>query len=258
MSEEWCEIVFEGRNKKYGAYQLRSETGLRYRRVAMFLGSIFGSILLLAGIAGIFVYRAVVEKMEAIEEELRELKPLEKDEIKAVSAGRRAVKGTKTETTQDSPEVVEERVTPNLPIGVFSPDDIEIEDAHELRNDKDAFHNTDQKDLPIEGAQLIETEKVEEMPIFPGGIDALMKFMDQNITYPGTLIRQKIEGDVEVAFIIAPDGTLTEPEIVKKLHPTLDNAVLNAVRRMPRWKPGKVNGKPDYVKVCIPVHFQVQ
>lgn len=258
LSEEWCELVFEGRNKEYGAYVLRRDAGRRYRRVAMLLGSIFGVMLIFAAVAGFFVYQAVVDRMEEIEQELNQLEPLKKDEVKAVSAGRRAVKGTKQETAKESPEVVDERVAPSLPIGISLPDDIEVTDASELRNDKDIYHNTDQRDLPVEGAQLVETEKVEEMPKFPGGLDALMKFIDQNVAYPASLIRQKVEGEVMVAFIIDAEGKLIEPEITKKLHPSLDNAVMTAIRRMPKWQPGKVNGKPANVKVCIPVHFQVQ
>lgn len=256
-SQEWCDLVFEGRNKNYGAYVLRRDTGRRYRMVAMLIGSVFAVFLLFAGVAGFFVYQAAKERIAEIEDEVKKLKPLEEEKLKAVSAGRRAVKGVKKDkATQQAPEMVDNAVVVSLPIAIASPDDIETEDASELR-DKDMQHNTDQRDLPIEGAQLIETEKVEEMPIFPGGIEALMRFMDANTVYSSAAISQRLEGDVEVAFIIDPEGNLIEPQIIKHVHPTLDNAVLTAVKRMPKWKPGKVNGKPGYVKVRIPVHFQV-
>lgn len=258
LSKEWCELVFEGRNKAYGAYVLRRDAGLRYRRVAMLLGGLFAVMVIVAGITGYFVYRAVVAKMEEIEQELSQMEPLKKDEIKAVSAGRRAVKGTKEKTTSERPELVENPVTPSLPVGFTLPDDPDAPELGELLPDKDAFHNTDQQDLPVEGVQIVETEKVEEMPQFPGGIDALMKFMDQNVTYSGAAVKKRLEGDVEVAFIIDPEGNLIEPEITQKLNPMLDNAVMTAIRRMPKWKPGKVNGRPSHVKVCIPVHFQIQ
>lgn len=258
MSKEWCDLVFEGRNKEYGAYALRRDTGRRYRRVAAFLGSIVLAVAVFAGVSGYFVYQAVVQKIAEVEEELQQMKPLQKDEeVKTVSAGRRANKNTSTKATRNAPEMVEERTESSLPIGIVGPDDIEIVDAEEME-DKDAFHNTDQTDLPVEGVQIQKTEVVEEMPVFPGGLDALMKFMDENVVYSSSAISKKLEGDVEVAFIINPEGVLIEPEIIKSVHPLLDNAVMEAVKKMPKWKPGKVNGKPANVKVRIPVHFQVQ
>lgn len=258
LSEEWCDIVFEGRNKEYGAYVLRRDTGRRYRRVAILIGSVFGAIFAVLAIFGVFVYQAAVEKLEQLEEEVKQLKPLEEDEVKAVSAGRRASKSDSPNAKTEKPEMVEEAVVDNFVIGIKGPDDIEITDEDQLRNDKDLQHNTDQQDLPVEGAQLLKTERVEEMPKFPGGLDALMKYMDQHVIYTQAAINKRLEGDVEVAFIIAPDGNLIEPEIVKSLNKILDDAVLAAVSKMPHWQPGKVNGKPDFVKVRIPVHFQIR
>lgn len=258
LSKEWCDLVFEGRNKEYGAYVLRRDTGRRYKRVGTFLAALFLGFFVFAAVSGFFVYQAVTQKIAEVEEELQKMKPLQKEEdVKTVSAGRRAIKNASPKATQKAPELVEEEVESSGPIGVIGPDDIEIVDAEEME-DKDLSHNTNQQDLPIEGVQLQKTEVVEEMPTFPGGLDALMKFMDENVVYSQAAINKKLEGDVEVAFIISPDGTLIEPEIIKKVHPMLDDAVLNAVKRMPKWKPGRVNGRPANVKVCIPVHFQVR
>lgn len=258
LSKEWCDLVFEGRNKEYGAYVLRRDTGRRYKRVAMLLAALLLGFLVFAGVSGYFVYQAVTQKIAEVEEELQKMTPLQKEEeVKKVSAGRRAIKNASPKAKKAAPDVVEEEVDNSGPIGVIGPEDIEIVDAEEME-DKDLKHNTDQQDLPVEGVQLQETEVVEEMPTFPGGLDALMKFMDENVIYSSAAISRKLEGDVQVAFIIAPDGSLIEPEIIKKVHPLLDDAVLNAVKRMPKWKPGRVNGRPASVKVCIPVHFQVR
>lgn len=258
LSKEWCDLVFEGRNKEYGAYVLRRDTGRRYKRVAMLLAALLLGFLVFAGVSGYFVYQAVTQKIAEVEEELQKMTPLQKEEeVKKVSAGRRAIKNASPKAKKAAPDVVEEEVDNSGPIGVIGPEDIEIVDAEEME-DKDLKHNTDQQDLPVEGVQLQETEVVEEMPTFPGGLDALMKFMDENVIYSQAAISRKLEGDVQVAFIIAPDGSLIEPEIIKKVHPLLDDAVLNAVKRMPKWKPGRVNGRPANVKVCIPVHFQVR
>lgn len=257
-SREWCDLVFENRNKEYGAYALRRDAGRRYRLVATVIGSVLLALTVLLAITGFFVYQAVKVKIAEVEEELQQMKPLDKkDEPKAVSAGRRAVKNRTSKATEKAPEMVEEAVVPSAPLGIFGPDDIEIVDAEEMV-DKDLKHNTDQQDLPVEGVQLLQTDVVEEMPAFPGGLEALMRFMDDHVIYPQAAINKKLEGDVEVAFIIDKEGNLIEPEIVKKLHPLLDDAVMQAIKKMPKWKPGKSGGKPIVAKVCIPVHFQVR
>lgn len=258
QSKEWCDLVFEGRNKEYGAYVLRRDTGRRYRRVAMFIGGVLFAVFCVLAVMGYYVYESVVETIEEIEEEVKQLKPLEEEKKKvAVSAGRRAVANASPNATRTAPDIVEDNELvehQSGPIGVIGPEDIEIVDAIEIA-DRDLEHNTLEEDLPVEGVQLLNTEKVEEMPHFPGGLEALMKFMSENVNYPEGVWKQKKGGTVIVEFIIDPQGNLIEPAISQPVDPVLDAAVLAAVRRMPPWRPGTEDGKPIYAKVCIPVEF---
>ena len=120
----------------------------------------------------------------------------------------------------------------------------------------DSVYAAGDSTLPFEGPRLQPTEVVEQMPQFPGGITALMKWLDEHVVYPQSCIKMKIGGELQVSFLVNIDGTLKDPKIVYSLHPDLDRAVLNAIRRMPRWQPGKVDGKMTVVCVTLPVNFQ--
>lgn len=255
-SSEWCDLVFEGRNQAYGAYVLRKETGRRYRLVA----AIFGGFLLCVGaVVGLLAYW-VLQKVEGVSQELEQVVKLEalpkKEgfETKRISAGRRAVqaqvvKGGKNVT----PDIVDRRVIA-APIGLDGHTDAPTFEPDELR-DLDTQHNSDHHDLPIEGAQLVKTEVVEELPLFPGGIPALMQYLEEQVMYSGAAQRRKVEGVVEVSFIVEIDGRVSHIELVKKADPALNRAVLTAINRMPQWTPGKKDGQPIPVKVTLPVQF---
>ena len=88
-----------------------------------------------------------------------------------------------------------------------------------------------------------------------GGVQALMQWMEENIPYPQKLIRSKVQGDMEVTFIVDREGNVGEAKITKSLHPDLDKLVMAAMKRMPKWKPGKKDGRVSIVSVSLPIHF---
>lgn len=97
----------------------------------------------------------------------------------------------------------------------------------------------------------------EQMPEFPGGPAKLMKFLSANVKYPKEAIAKKIEGRVIVAFVVNIDGSISDPQVVRGIDPMLDKAALHAVGMMPKWKPGKQNGKVVRVKYNVPVNFKL-
>ena len=98
---------------------------------------------------------------------------------------------------------------------------------------------------------------VEEMPQFPGGQEGLMIFLRDNMKYPKEATEKGIQGRVLAKFIVEKDGLVSEPEIVKSVYPALDEEALRVVRCMPKWKPGKQNGKPVRVRFTIPLSFRL-
>lgn len=259
LSREWCDLVFEGRNKEYGAYVLRKQMGRRYRLVAMIMGTFFLGLAILGGIFGVFLYRAI-KRTEVELEHVVKLKPLEAEKgfvIKRLSAGRAAPQVKTTPGASEGvPEVVD-RETVSAPIGVDGPEQETITTPETLV-DADPHHNADQLDLPIEGPQLTATEIVEEMPMYPGGLHALMKFLDENVVYSGAAQRRKVEGEVRVSFVVNTDGTISDILVDKSLDSAVDRAVVNAVRRMPKWQPGRSGGLPTPVKITLPVQFRLK
>ncbi len=104
----------------------------------------------------------------------------------------------------------------------------------------------------------IESPSVEVMPEFPGGQEALAKFMVDEVKYPKKARRAGIEGKVYVSFIVDKDGSVTDVAVAKGVDPLLDEEAMRAVRLMPKWKPGTQNGKPVKTKFNLPVLFKLK
>ena len=96
---------------------------------------------------------------------------------------------------------------------------------------------------------------VDVMPEFPGGVQAMMEFMKNNLRYPEELRAKGTQGRVVVQFVVNKDGSLSDVNVIRKLDPLMDAEALRVVNAMPRWKPGMQDGKPVMVKYTVPVLF---
>ena len=97
---------------------------------------------------------------------------------------------------------------------------------------------------------------VDEMPSFPGGLEELYKWIDNNVQYPAIAIDICIQGTVIVAFIVEPDGSVSNAKLVRSVDPSIDQEALRVVRQMPKWNPGKRAGIPVRVRCCLPIKFK--
>ncbi len=97
---------------------------------------------------------------------------------------------------------------------------------------------------------------VEQMPHFPGGQSAMMRYINENLRYPEEAEQSDVVGRAVVSFIVEPDGALSAIEITRSLDPAFDRMALLVVQSMPRWVPGKQDGKPVRVRYNIPVSFR--
>jgi TonB family protein len=95
------------------------------------------------------------------------------------------------------------------------------------------------------------------MPEFPGGQEALMQFLRQEVKYPKEAEEKGLQGRVVVRYIIEKDGSISEVEIVKSVNEYLDAEAIRVVNAMPKWKPGKQKGEPVRVKFTLPVTFRL-
>jgi TonB family protein len=100
---------------------------------------------------------------------------------------------------------------------------------------------------------------VENMPEYPGGVQAMMQFLSDNIKYPKDAQEKAIEGRVICQFIVEKDGSIVEVTIASSSgNASLDKEAIRVIQSMPKWKPGKQRGKPVRVKYTVPVNFRLQ
>ena len=104
----------------------------------------------------------------------------------------------------------------------------------------------------------IVDETVDQMASYPGGIPALMDFLNENIKYSEQAEREGIEGRVVAGFIVERDGSVSNIEILKSVHPLLDAEVVRVMSLMPNWIPGKQHGMPIRTRYSMPVTFRLQ
>lgn len=98
---------------------------------------------------------------------------------------------------------------------------------------------------------------VDEMPSFPGGLEELYKWIDNNVQYPAVARENGIEGRVILKFIVEKDGSLSDSTVIHSVHPMVDREALRLVGQMPKWNPGKRAGVPVRVRYCLPIKFKL-
>lgn len=101
-------------------------------------------------------------------------------------------------------------------------------------------------------------DESEVVPEFPGGYQALMKFIQKELYYPKEAEKRGEQGKVIVAFVVEKDGSASNFKIQHHATPTLDAAAVEALKKMPKWKPGTIKGKNVRVRCVLPVHYKLQ
>ena len=143
--------------------------------------------------------------------------------------------------------------------------DTEINEDFEL-NDTEADDNTEFEIRDLE-THVVEEEEpaeqeafliVEQMPVFPGGEEALRRYLVTEVKYPVIAHENGIQGRVFVKFVIAADGTVTNVDVARPFDPNLDREAIRVVKSMPKWAPGKQRGKAVRVHYMVPINFVIQ
>jgi len=98
---------------------------------------------------------------------------------------------------------------------------------------------------------------IEDSPVFPGGTDSLRAYISNSMVYPEQARKEGVEGRVLVQFIIEKDGSVSSPEILKEVHPSLDAEALRIVSGMPKWSPARQRGEPVRAKFTVPILFKL-
>ncbi|MBO4607484.1 MAG: energy transducer TonB [Prevotella sp.] len=275
---KWIEMVFEGKNKEYGAYKLRRGTSNRNIKALLIL------LIAAALIGGYLVYKIQADKAAAERAAYMEQLELSKlqEQAKKEKKEEKKVEKPKIEPIKELPQV---RETQKFTAPVIKKDELVKEDNQMKAMDEldanTAVGTKDQegtKDRTIEAAReaVVEaapvevkeevkqevTQKifdvVEQQPQFPGGQSALLSWLSQNIHYPPVAEENGIQGRVVVSFVVEPDGSISNVQVVRGVDPSLDKEAVRVTKAMPKWQPGKQNGQAVRVKYNLPVTFKLQ
>lgn len=272
-SKEWCDIVFDGKNKEYGAYQLRATSVKRHTKallsVVIVLALILTAIILV--MTGVFKsadedINAKNEQEEVImapedipeEEEQMEIPEQKPEEVQAEEevAATQAVTEVKIVETVDKDREVkdQEQVLENT-AQLGADDHKGVEDVNRDRVVKEVVEVKPVEKPKEEGP--LSVAMVEQKPSFPGGESAMYKWLQDNIIYPAAASEEGVQGKVTVQFIVEKDGSITHVQVVRGKHHALDAEAARVIRKMPRWTPGRNNGQPVRVTYHLPVQFKL-
>ena len=100
-------------------------------------------------------------------------------------------------------------------------------------------------------------DAVEVMPEFPGGTEALLSFIKDNLKSPQKAIDEQTEGRVIIRFVVNSNGEISDPTILKGINKNLDQAAIDVINKLPRWKPGQQDGQPVSVRFTLPIVFKL-
>lgn len=146
--------------------------------------------------------------------------------------------------------VVDDEPTDELSDDELMPDGEDIEDK---TTDEDEVR----PDINKEQLDALDMKVVEQLPEFPGGATALVKWLTKNIRYPAVARQRKVQGRVVTQFIVNADGSLSDIKVVQPVEASLDREALRVLRMMPAWKAGQHDNKPCRTMVCIPIVFKL-
>lgn len=265
VSESLDEIIFEQRNKAYGAYALRSSYQ-KIIRQATLAGTTFFTLALLTPLLYAKWMPADAEQNLVITTmNLKTPEPPQKEEITPPEppkvepqpvATRRYVE---PEIVPDDQATDEELVTQtelqDVKIGSENIDGVTPDEAVEVVVDETATKIVEVVEIEKDDVPFVT---VEQQPDFPGGLRALAKFLSDNIKYPSPAQKMNIEGRVALTFIVSKTGEISNIEVLKGIGFGCDEEAIRVVRLMPRWHPGKQSGRAVPVKFTLPISFALQ
>lgn len=261
-NSNYNDIVFEGRNKEYGAYVLRR---LYSKYVVLSTTSaaiLFGFLVSYPFLTGFFAN--------------------EENTDKVTNKGRSiTLENILTEIANDKKDIeIPKTVSPKTPLVKFlvpevKPDELASNDViptqEELSGKNPGTENIEGNN---NGTDVVEeiietkapddnsTEKIytwaEEMPMFPGGDVELLKFFSENIVYPEIAKRAGVEGKVILTFVVDKNGNIIDIKVAKSIGAGCDEEAMRVLKTMPHWIPGKQNGNPVLTRINLPVVFKLR
>ena len=275
-SKEWRDIVFEGKNKDFGAYKLREASPARHTKaiLSVLIAVAIILVLLILSLTGVFAKAeddevAITTEQEVVTYDVPDEEIEEEEEIFI---------------PQEEPEEIiapEEVANSQQVTELLIVDDDKIDESKQVKDTEKVLENeaaigsvdvtegVNDLNKTIITEQVIEEPKVvdeqpmsiamvEQKPEFPGGEAAMYKWLSDNIVYPSAASEEGVQGRVVVEFVVDRDGSITNVKVVRQRHPALDKEALRVIKAMPKWIPGRNNGQPVKVTYTLPVTFKLQ
>ena len=275
-SKEWRDIVFEGKNQQFGAYEMRKNSDARHNKAMIVVVIIIAIAFILP-----LLVNTVLPKAEEKPEDLTEQALVNLDNT--------------VDEEQDQPEEEQQRVEVEIPealpeeilntvkvteLAIVEDEKVNAEDEiktqDELKETTTAFGQSDfdkgtddrnvvrehKDEIIVEEKKPVEENKVftavEQMPQFPGGEAELMKYIQKNLKYPPVAMENNIQGRVVVQFVVTKTGKIGEVKVARGRDPDLDKEAVRVVKSLPDFIPGKMNGQSVNVWYTLPITFKLQ
>ena len=263
------EIVFQNRNKSYGAYSLRTDYQNVIKKSLLIGISIFG-LAVLTPMLWAKMGNGVINVVDASPLDLEippppvELKPIEpvtppppkveEVKVKMIDFSNLEI----VDTDEEIPPIPDQDLlnTTDAKIGDKTQDGEVVEIPVE---DPDALKAT-QPEIPV----AVETEEknqvfitVEQNPEFAGGMNALLKFLQKNLHYPTPAVNANVMGKVYMQCVVGRDGNISKVDVLKGIGFGCDEEAQRVVNLMPKWSPGRQSGRAVAVRFTLPISFQL-
>jgi len=260
FKKSWKDIVFENRNKEYGAYELREEyDGFIVRAL------IIAILLAVFSIGGPSIYKLImpdskVEMEEMIEVDLATLPPPPENPNEPPPPPPPKIELPKVETIKFLPPEVKKDELVNEPPPTIE----EVKEAVIANKDQEGVKDAEavvvEESAPVAIEEPNEEEVLlyaEQMPSFVGGYKEMQLFILKNIFYPREAQNMGIEGKVYIEFIVDQNGNLSNFNVKKGIGYGCDEAAVSVMKKMPKWEPAKVNGRAVKLKTSVPIVFKL-
>ncbi len=276
LSSEWIDLIFEGKNKNFGAYTLRKASAKRHNRAMLVILVVLFIVALLGLLANTVLQKNDARPEDQVEQALIDYstEDVEDDEPEEPEQQRveeqlpealpeeilNTVKATELAIVRDE-EVVEEIKSQDelkdTDTAVGTTDfDKGTDDLNVVREHKNEVIVEEKKPEPVDDNKVFDV--VEQKPQFPGGEAALLKYVAEHIRYPAMAQENNIQGRVVVQFVVTKTGAVGEVKVVRGKDPDLDKEAVRVVKSLPKFVPGKMNGHAVNVWYTLPIQFKLQ
>ncbi len=258
FTNQWLDIVFEGRNKAYGAYELRKSNNKTTTKALIFGAIIFAVAVSMPLILGLLPDSS--DDDAALDTKIVSIKlPPKKEEIK-----KNIPPPPPPPPKVDQQKFVKPVVAKADEVTEEPPKMIELKDkkigSETIKGDPDAVLTVEPvgtgKAEVVEAAddnQIYNTAGIEVKPDFPGGMDKFYKFVGNNYVTPE---EEGLKGKVYVTFVVEKDGSLTDIKVIRDIGYGTGKEAIRVLKKSPKWSPGVQNGKPVRVLYSLPITIQ--